>query len=54
MPPEERNQRGISPIIIEIESVKATQPQEIKSAATTFFKGTESVHSILFYNIKSH
>ena len=54
MPPERKSQRGIFPIIIETESVKATQPEETKSAVATPFKGTESVHSVPLYNTKSH
>jgi len=38
-----RSQKGIFPIIIKAESVKATQPKETGSAAATPPKGTESV-----------
>ena len=54
MPPKGRNQRGIFPIIIKVESVKATQPERTKSTETTPLKGTERVHSVPFYNIKSY
>ena len=49
-----RSQRGIFPIIIEIESVKATQLNEIKNVTATPPKGIESVHSVPFYNTESH
>ena len=54
MPPEGRNQRGIFPIIIKVESVKVTQLKEIGSAAATPFKGIENVYSVPLYNIESH
>ena len=54
IPPDERNQRGIFPIVIETESVKATQPKEIESVAATLPKGTESIYSVSLYNTKSH
>ena len=54
MPQKGRNQRGIFPIITEIESMKATQLTGSKSAVTTPPGGTERVHSVPFYNIESH
>ena len=34
--------------------MKVTQPQKFKSAITTPFKRTESVHSVPLYNTESH
>ena len=54
MPPKGRNQRGIFPIIIKTENVKATQLKETKSMAVTPPKEIENVHNIPPYNIESH
>ena len=54
MPPDGRSQKGIFPIIIKAESVKATQLKETRSAAATFFKKTENVYSVPPYNTESH
>ena len=54
MPLKERSQRGIFPIIIKTENVKATQLKETKSAAATPPEGIESVHNIPLYDIESH
>jgi len=43
---EGRSQRGIFPIIIKTESVKATQLKETRSAAATPPKRTKSVYSV--------
>ena len=52
--PTGRNQKGIFPIITETKNVKAVQLKEIKNVETTPPKGIESVHSVSFYNTKSH
>ena len=54
MPLNRKSQKGIFPIVTKTESVKATQLKETKSAAATPPKGTESVHSVPLYNIKSY
>ena len=42
------------PIIIEIESMKATQLEKTKNIAATPPKGTESIYSVFLYNTISH
>ena len=54
MPPKRRSQKDIFSIIIETESIKATQPKETKSAAATPFKKTESIHNVPPHNTENH
>jgi len=54
MPPKEKSQRGIFPIIIKTESMKVTQLKKTKNAAATPPRGIKSVYSVPFYNTESH
>ena len=54
MSPDGRSQKGIFPIVIETESVKVTQPKEIKNVTATPFIKTKSIHSVPFHDTKSH
>ena len=49
-----RSHKGIFSIIIEAENVKATQLEGIGSAEATPLKGIKRVHSVPFYDTKSH
>jgi len=41
MPPKKKSQKGIFPIVIKAENVKATQPNKTGNVATTPFKKTK-------------